>query len=229
MQIIYVAGTDITGDYSNTSPVLQEIARSCGLIIGEDRRNLGRFVAGTGVRDTEQMFLNEHSLDREKEFLLEVCGEHEKSLLISDAGTPCVADPGYDFINMAWKAGCEIISIPGPSSITAALSVSGYLAESFHFMGFPPKDNDQRKKFIDRVHNHKDTVVLMERPYAVAQLMDEVAYIDKQMSLSFNLGMPDEKTYRGKAKDIIKAIPADIKAPFVLVISKKRYKEDKKK
>ncbi len=229
MPIIYVAGTDITGDYSCVSPVLKEIAASCGLIIGEDRRNLGgRFIAGTGgVRETEQMFLNEHSLDRDKEFLIEVCGEHEQVLLISDAGTPCVADPGYDFINMAWKAGFEVISIPpGPSSITAALSVSGYYAESFHFMGFPPKEKDQRKKFLDRVHNHRDTVVLMERPYTVSQLMEEVSYMDKQMSLSFNLGMQDEKTYRGgKAKDIIKSMPKDIKAPFVLVISKKRYKE----
>jgi len=226
MTTIYVAGTSITGDYSNMNPYLKEIASTCGLIIGEDRRNLGRFVAAADVRDKEQMFLNEHSLMRDKDFLVEVSAEHERVLLISDAGTPCVADPGYDFIHLAWKAGYNIVSIPGPSSIVAALSVSGYYSESFHFMGFPPKETDQRKKFFDRIDNHRDTVVIMERPYTVAQLMDEVSFIDKKMSLSFNLGMPDEKTYRGNAKDIAKAIPSDIKAPFVLVIAKKRFKED---
>jgi 16S rRNA (cytidine1402-2'-O)-methyltransferase len=225
MPVIYVAGTDITGDYSGIAENLKNIAQSCGLIIGEERKSLGRFAAAAGVRSAEQMFLNEHSLPREKEFLIEVCAEHEKVLLISDAGTPCVADPGYDFINMAWKAGYEVISVPGPSSVTAALSVSGYYAESFYFMGFPPKEKQQRKKFFDRVSNCRDTVVLMERPYSVAQLMDDVMSIDKQMSLSFNLGTADEKTYRGKASEIASRIPADIKAPFVLVISKKRYKE----
>lgn len=225
MSVIYVAGTDITGDYSNIPSHLKEIAASCGLLIGEDRKNLGRFAAAAGVRETEQMFLNEHSLNRDKEFLLEVCSEYDQALLISDAGTPCVADPGYDFINMAWKAGFKVISVPGPSSITAALSVSGYYAEGFHFMGFPPKEKDKRKKFFDRVNNSRDTVVLMERPYVLSQLMNDVSFIDKQMSLSVNLGLPDEVTYRGTASDIIKAVPADMKAPFVLVISKKRFKE----
>jgi len=226
MPVIYVAGTDITGDYSNLPSHLREIASSCGLVIGEDRKNLGRFVAAADIRSAEQMFLNEHSLKREKDFLIEVCAEFEQVLLISDAGTPCVADPGYDFINMAWKAGYKIVSIPGPSSITAALSVSGYFAESFHFMGFPPKEKDKRKKFFDRVDNNRDTVVIMERPYVVHQLLNDVVFIDKQMSLSVNLGMPDEATYRGKAKDILKTIPEDMKAPFVLVVSKKRFKED---
>lgn len=225
MTTIYVAGTDITGDYSNTPLHIKEIAASCGLIIGEDRKNLGRFVAAVEARDKEQMFLNEHSLKREKEFLLEVCSEYENILLISDAGTPCVADPGHDFINMAWKAGYKVISVPGPSSITAALSVSGYYAEGFHFMGFPPREKDKRKKFFDRVANSRDTVVLMERPYALSKLMDEVEDIDKQMSLSVNLGFPDEKTYRGTASEIKKNVPADMKAPFILVIAKKRFKQ----
>ena len=226
MPVIYIAGTDITGDYTKLPPHLLEIASTCGLVIGEDRKNLGRFVAAAGVREAEQMFLNEHSLKRDKEFLLDVCAEFEHVLLISDAGTPCVADPGYDFVNMAWKRGFKVVSIPGPSSITAALSVSGYFAESFHFMGFPSKEPDKRKKFFDRVNNHRDTVVIMERPYVLHQLLDEVAFIDKQMSLSVNLGMPDETTYRGKAGDIQKAVPADLKAPFVLIVSKKRFKED---
>lgn len=226
MPIIYVAGTDITGDYANTPQHLKEIAASCGLIIGEDRKNLGRFVAACGARDAETMQLNEHSLPREKEFLIEVCAEKENVLLISDAGTPCVADPGHDFINMAWKAGYQVVSIPGPSSITAALSVSGYFAESFYFMGFPPREKDKRKKFMDRVSNCRDTVVLMERPYAMEQLLDDVSFIDKQMSLSVNLGMPDEKTYRGTAREISKAAPTDMKAPFILVIAKKRFKDD---
>lgn len=226
MPVIYVAGTEITGDYSKIPAHLKEIASTCGLVIGEDRKNLGRFVAAADIRGAEQMFLNEHSLKRDKEFLVEVCAEFENILLISDAGTPCVADPGYDFIHMAWKAGYKVLSVPGPSSITAALSVSGYFSESFHFMGFPPKDSDRRKKFFDRVNNHRDTVVIMERPYVLHQLLDEVLFIDKQMSLSVNLGMPEEVTYRGKAQDILKSVPSDMKAPFVLVVAKKRFKED---
>jgi 16S rRNA (cytidine1402-2'-O)-methyltransferase len=220
MTTIYVTGTSITGDYSDTSDYVKEIASSCTLIIGEDRKNLGRFKAAVGCRDTEQMLLNEHSLDREKEFLVEVAGEHEKVMLISDAGTPCVADPGYDFIDMAWKEGFHIISVPGPSSIIAALSVSGFFSERFHFAGFPPKEKVQRKKFMDRVKNNRDTVVLMERPYTAVAFIEELAFLDKKMSMSFNLGMPDEETFRGTAKQIRKKLPDNIKKPFVIVISK---------
>jgi len=220
MKKIYVAGTSISGDYSETPQHVIDIAKSCTLIVGEDRKNLGRFLAAVDRRDAETMLLNEHSMQRDKDFLIDVCGEHESIMLISDAGTPAVADPGYDVIDAAWRAGFEIISIPGPSSIMAALSVSGFMSERFHFAGFPPKERVQRKKFMDRVKNNRDTVVLMERPYTATQFVEELAFIDRRMSISFNLGMPDEMTFRGSAKEIRKKLPDGIKKPFVIVISK---------
>lgn len=218
MKTLYIAGTSISGEYSGSPAYLFEIVEKCSLIIGEDRRNLGRMLAASGFRDKEQMLLNEHSLDRDKDFLLENALKHDEVLLMSDSGTPCVADPGYDFVDMAWKAGFNVISVPGPSSIVAALSVSGYYAERFYFAGFPPKETVQRKKFMDRVMNSKDTVVIFERPYHANQLIEEVAFIERPMSMSFNLGMADEQTFRGTAKEIAKAIPEKVKKPFVLVI-----------
>jgi 16S rRNA (cytidine1402-2'-O)-methyltransferase len=222
MKTLYIAGTSISGEYGGSPAYLFEVVEKCSLIIGEDKRNLGRMLAASGFRDKEQMLLNEHSLDRDKDFLLDICKGHENILLMSDSGTPCVADPGYDFVNKAWEAGFNVISVPGPSSITAALSVSGYFSERFHFMGFPPKEGVLRKKFMDRVMNSKDTVVLFERPYHANQLIEEVVFIDRPMSMSFNLGMEDEITYRGTAKEISKAIPEKVKKPFVLVIAGER-------
>ncbi|MCD8553955.1 SAM-dependent methyltransferase [Seleniivibrio sp.] len=222
MKTLYIAGTSISGEYAGSPAYLFEVVEKCSLIIGEDKRNLGRMLAASGFRDKEQMLLNEHSLDRDKEFLLDICKGHENILLMSDSGTPCVADPGYDFVNMAWEAGFNVVSVPGPSSITAALSISGYFSERFYFAGFPPKDGVLRKKFMDRVMNNKDTVVLFERPYHANQLIEEVSFIDRPMSMSFNLGMPDEKTYRGSAKEIAAAIPDKVKKPFVLIIAGER-------
>lgn len=218
MKTLYIAGTSISGDYSGSPSYLFEVVEKCSLIIGEDKKNLGRMLAAAGFREKEQMLLNEHSLDRDKQFLFDNCKEHEYVLLMSDSGTPCVADPGYDFVNMAWEAGVEVISVPGPSSIIAALSVSGFYAERFYFAGFPPKETVQRKKFLDRVMNNKDTVVVFERPYHANQLIEEVSFITRPMSMSFDLGMPEEKTYRGTAKEIAAAIPEKCKRPFVLVI-----------
>ncbi|TCK59439.1 16S rRNA (cytidine(1402)-2'-O)-methyltransferase [Seleniivibrio woodruffii] len=219
MKTLYIAGTSISGDYSGSPAYLFEVVEKCTLVIGEDKKNLGRMLAASGFRDREQMLLNEHSLDRDKDFLLEIAMGHENVLLMSDSGTPCVADPGYDFVNKAWEAGFNVISVPGPSSITAALSVSGYFSERFYFAGFPPKDVVLRKKFMDRVMNNKDTVVVFERPYHANQLIEEVSFISRPMSMSFNLGMPDEITYRGTAKEIAAAIPEKVKKPFVLVIA----------
>jgi 16S rRNA (cytidine1402-2'-O)-methyltransferase len=103
----------------------------------------------------------------------------------------------------------------------AGLSVSGFYSENFYFAGFPPREKSKRKFFYNRIFKLKNTVVLLERPYALSKILDDLKNLNKRISISFNLGMPNEKTYRGYLKDFAKDLMEIKKEPFVIVIEGK--------
>jgi len=74
--------------------------------------------------------------------------KNEINIFFQTLGTPCVADPGYDLVDMCYNEEISIQSIPGPSSITTGLSLTGFYAERFFFAGYPPLDKKERKSFL---------------------------------------------------------------------------------
>jgi 16S rRNA (cytidine1402-2'-O)-methyltransferase len=103
----------------------------------------------------------------------------------------------------------------------AALSISGFYAEKFYFAGFPPREKINRKNFYNKILQSKETIVLFERPYALNKIIEDLQNIKKRLSISFNLGMPNEKTFRGYFEDISPKITNIKKQPFVVVIEGK--------
>lgn len=222
MAVLKVLASPISGDYSHLPAYALEEIKSADLIIGEERKTVLRFLAAVGCREKEYRLLNEHSTKEEKAELILETASVGTTLLFSDAGTPCVADPGYDFVDMCINKGIEIKSLNAVSAITAAISVSGFYAESFLFAGFPPKDKTERPKFFNHMKNTKQTAVIFERPYALVRTLEELKGIGKRLSLSLNLSAPDEKNYRGTASDILNLLPEGVKVPFVIVMEGKK-------
>jgi 16S rRNA (cytidine1402-2'-O)-methyltransferase len=222
MSVLKVMATPLSGDYSQLPAFAAEEAAKADLIIGEERKNVLRFLAALNIRDKEYRLLNEHSEGEDVKLLLSDIKAVDTAVLFSDAGSPCVADPGHELVDMCINAGVEIISIPGPSSITAALSVSGFFAESFLFAGFPPKDKTERSKFYNHMKNTKQTAVIFERPYALHRTLSELKQCGKRISLSVNLSMPDEFNIRGTAEEVLNKLPEKLKAPFVIVMDGKK-------
>lgn len=221
MAVLKILASPISGDYSQLPAYVLDEIKNADLIIGEERKITLRFLAAVGCRGYEHRLLNEHSTDEEKKELIETVASCGTAVLFSDAGTPCIADPGYDFVDMCINAGVEVRSLNAVSAITTALSVSGFYAESFLFAGFPPKDKQERAKFFNHMKNTKQTAVIFERPYALVRTLEELKGIGKKLSLSVSLSAPDEKNYRGTATDILNMLPEGLKAPFAVVLEGK--------
>lgn len=217
MSTLYVAGVSINENPKDISPATLGVIKECEIAVGEERKVTLRLLNAAGSPDKEFYLINEHSGAEEREKVLAAVLKSKKSVFFSDAGTPCISDPDSSFIAMARNASVEIKSLPGPSSVTAAISVSGIEAKTFFFAGFPPREKEKRKSFFGEIASSKNTVVFMERPYSLAQTLSDMAVIKRKISLSINLGFPDEKNFFDTPENLSKSVP-ERKAPFVIVV-----------
>lgn len=213
-----VMGMPLTNDFVNSDNNISSTLKNSDLIIAEEQKVARRVLARCGCRDRNFYLLNEHSTDVDKSDLLNLVKQSKMSCLFSDQGTPCVADPGYDFVNMCYDAGVHVFSLPGPSSITTALSVSGFYAEKFYFAGFPPRQKNLRKEYMENVFAMQDTVIMFERPYVMKKLAEELKAFKRRITVCYNLGMANEGIIRGFIWDISDKLKEMPKAPFVVVL-----------
>ena len=166
--------------------------------------------------------LNEHTEANATKEALELLRSGKDLALISDAGTPLVADPGQRLVERAIEAGIQVSPVPGTSSILAALVVSGFRSDKFYFAGMLPRDKSARKKEARILAAREETIVLLEAPYRLAQLLDDLVQgfgRDRRACVAMELTMPVERTYRGTLlalRDRFLAHP--FKGEFVLVI-----------
>ena len=125
--------------------------------------------------------------------------------LISEAGTPLISDPGFKLVREAIKKGVRIIPIPGPSSVTAALSISGLPTNKFTFVGFLPKSEAKRKSEVLKLKGSDSTIVLFESPHRVIKTIKSIKDVfgDIEIVVSRELTKIHEEIVRGKASDIL--------------------------
>jgi 16S rRNA (cytidine1402-2'-O)-methyltransferase len=122
--------------------------------------------------------------------------------LVTDAGTPAVSDPGFSLIRDALSAGHDVVPIPGPSSVLAALVASGLPMHAFCFEGFLPRTTATRRKFFARLADSETTVVVLESPHRiVGTLKDLVATLgpDRAVAIGRELTKRFEEVFRGSA------------------------------
>ena len=150
-----------------------DVLRSVDLIICEDLKPARRLLHAYEI-EKELLPLNEHTTKAATDEALELLRSGKSLALISDAGTPLTADPGRELVRRAIEEGIEVSPVPGASSILAALVVSGFSAESFFFAGFLPRDKAARKRRAKELARYKETVVLLEAPYRLPQLLDDL-------------------------------------------------------
>ena len=152
----------------------------------------------------------------------------EDIALVSDAGTPCISDPGYLLINKARKEKIDVYSIPGPSSPIAALSISGLPSESFFFAGFLPKKKGRQTKikFLSKLNS---TIVIFESPHRLLKTLNDLRIImgNRCISLCKEISKINESNFFGKIDDIIFEFESlsKIKGEYVIVIAKDGYNE----
>lgn len=148
---------------------LQEV----DVIAAEDTRRTSKLLAHYAV-SKPLVSLHEHNEHREAPRLVERIRAGASVALVSDAGTPAISDPGTTLVHQCREAGLRVVAIPGPSAITAALSVTGIPAVPFTFLGFPPASGQARERWFESLSEAPGTVVLFEAPHRIQRTIRDV-------------------------------------------------------
>jgi 16S rRNA (cytidine1402-2'-O)-methyltransferase len=141
--------------------------------------------------------------------------------IISDAGTPVFADPGQHLLELLYQMKIPVSPVPGPASLTSALSLCDFSIERFIFAGFPPRKSEQREGFLAKYRNESVPVVLMDTPYRLTKLLEEVAAIfgkKQDILLACNMTLKKEAIFRGSVSEILPKVSGQ-KREFILILN----------
>jgi 16S rRNA (cytidine1402-2'-O)-methyltransferase len=158
--------------------------REVDLIAAEDTRRTAKLLSHYDIH-TPMVSLHEHNEFREAPRLLARLLAGESIAVVSDAGTPGIADPGALLVRAARDAGLTPVPIPGPSAVTAALSVAGSSSSPFIFLGFPPAKGTARIRWIARLKREQRTAVFFESPHRIIATLRDVAseLVERQIDI----------------------------------------------
>lgn len=170
---LYVVGTPI-GNLDDLPRRAIRTLRSVDVCYAEDTRRTGTLLARLEA-DVPLRSLHMHNERARVGELLAALAAGRSAAVVSDAGTPTVSDPGCRAVAAAREAGHEVFPIPGPSAVMAALSVSGFPADRFLFLGFAPRRGSERSAWVDDLRACLDTAVVFEAPGRLGALLDELA------------------------------------------------------
>jgi len=245
MSKLYIVATPI-GNLGDVSQRSLTILKSVDLILAEDTRVTRKLLAHFDIK-TSVISYHQHSKLNKVNHIIAClqqpvrppakaalragnasrsdAGGGKNIALVSDAGTPGISDPGGKLVEeVVAKLGdeVEIITIPGPSAVTAAASISGFPMERFLFLGFPPAKR-KRAKFFKEVIDSKYPVILYESPHRILKTLNELSLINNHLSLVVcrELTKKFETTYRGTPKQVIEQLKnSTCRGEFVIVINK---------
>src|SRR5438309_4278287 len=156
---LHIVATPI-GNLGDLSPRAAEALRKADLILAEDTRVTAKLLAHVGAKAPMARY-DDHTDDKQRGAIVARLG-NEAIVLVSDAGTPLISDPGYKLVRAAGVAGHEVRTVPGPCAAIAALTVAGLPTDRFLFLGFLPSKAKARAEAIAEVADVRASLVLYE-------------------------------------------------------------------
>jgi len=213
MPTLYVVATPI-GNLGDMTPRAIETLKNVSLIAAEDTRVTQKLLSAFDIH-TPLTSCHEHN-ERSKaaQIVERMLSEGIDVAVTTDAGTPCISDPGSILTAEAIKAGIEVLAVPGPTAMASALSVSGLDVTEFTFFGFLPRQkNELKEKLLDMARRSKVGVV-HESPHRIVDLMQAVKDVlpNTLVSASCDLTKKYEKTVRGTVSEVLAELEANPKA-----------------
>jgi len=169
---LYVVATPI-GNLEDISARALRVLREADLIAAEDTRHSAKLLDHFGIH-TPLMSYHEHNETARAEELVAALRTGKNIALITDAGTPCISDPGYRVVRAAHEAGISVMTVPGPSSVVAALSISGLPTDRYTFHGFFPRKHKHVDELFDLIRNVGGTHIFFEAPSRLLSTLAEL-------------------------------------------------------
>ena len=216
---LYLVATPI-GNLEDVSARALRILREADLVAAEDTRHTRRLLTHFGI-PARVVSLHEHNERARAATLVDRVRAGEVVALVTDAGSPGIADPGYPVVRAAVAEGVRVESIPGPSAVIAALQVSGLPTDAFLFAGFLPPKRAARRRRLEELAEGRETVVVFESPHRIEACLTDLEQVwgERPIALVRELTKLHEQVLRGVPREVRAALGADQKrGEMVLVL-----------
>jgi 16S rRNA (cytidine1402-2'-O)-methyltransferase len=194
--------------------------RAADVVLAEDTRQTRKLLSHHGI-SAKLRALHAHSSEAAIERCLADLAEGLHLALVSDAGTPLISDPGAQLVRAASERGVEIETIPGPSAVIAALSVSGVEFDAFRFVGFAPRTGAKRKAWLSAIASDPSASVFFESPARLAATLQELAAVlhpERVLAVCRELTKVHEEVVRGTASALAERFAAGARGEITVVV-----------
>jgi 16S rRNA (cytidine1402-2'-O)-methyltransferase len=217
---LYIVATPI-GNLEDITLRALRILKEADLIAAEDTRHSRKLLSHFGISRPLTSYYD-HNQTLKGERILKRLAEGACVALITDAGTPCISDPGYQLVRDAVVAGIPVVPIPGPCAAITALSASGLPSDAFTFAGFLPQRQGKRRERLEQLRNEPRVLILYEAPQRLAAALTDIGEVcgDREVVVVREMTKIYEEFVRGKARDLAAQFSGEpVKGEVVLLVS----------
>lgn len=212
------------GNLADLSERAKQTLAQADVILAEDTRNTKQLLQLAGIRYNKLVSLHEHNERDRAEQVANWLTQGQNLALVSDAGTPLISDPGYTVVHHLREQGFDIVAVPGPCALIAALSVSGLATDRFTFEGFLPAKSGPRKKRLQEIAAATGTSVMYESTHRIEDMLADIGEVmgERRVVIAREITKKFETVLSGTGAELvaqIKADPQQKKGEFVVMIA----------
>lgn len=217
--ILYVTGTPI-GNLSDLSPRAVETLESVDFIAAEDTRVTLKLLNHFGIKKPMVSYF-EHNKRERGEIICARIEQGENCAIVTDAGMPCISDPGEDLVKLCEERGIKTVVIPGPSAVISALAVSGLSTGRFTFEGFLSVNKKSRSDHLKSLANEHRTMIFYEAPHKLPQTLRDLyaSFGDRKLTIVREITKIHEEVICTTTKNAAENLSdGSVKGEIVLVL-----------
>lgn len=217
--ILYVVGTPI-GNLGDMSPRAIETLKSADFIAAEDTRVTVKLLNRFEIKIPMVSYF-EHNIRQRSQYIIDRLLGGENCAIVTDAGMPCISDPGEDLVHLCAENNIQVLVVPGPSAVVSALAVSGLSTSRFSFEGFLSINKRSRFEHLEEVKTYKNTLIFYEAPHKLLATLKDMLEVfgDRRISLARELTKIHEEIKRTTLSEAAAFYEQNQpKGEFVLVI-----------
>ena len=227
--MLYIVATPI-GNLEDITLRAIRILKEVDYVFAEDTRVTKKLLNHLKIETTIYRY-DEHTKQHQVENIVNLLKEGKNIALVTDAGTPCISDPGYEVVDKALKNDIKVVPIPGVSAMTAAASVAGVSMRRFVFEGFLPKKKG-RQTLLKSFADEKRTVMFFESPHRVVRTLKDIEEFigEREVVLIREITKIYEEIVRGTTKELIEKFEnKTLKGEYVIIVRGNEIEEKKEK
>ena len=217
--MLYIIATPI-GNRKDITLRALETLKSVDYVLAEDTRKTGALLKHYDIHDTKIISFFEHNEQRKIPQIVRDLQQGVNIALASSAGTPTISDPGYKLVCECRRQGIDVTSIPGPSSVITALSLTSLAHEQFMFLGYTPRKQAARRKLFTTLSSLATTFVFLESPYRLEKTLVDVAEVfsQKRIAVVRELTKKFEEVIECRAAEYKKILAKKPRGEYLIVI-----------